>query len=152
MTVSSARTWTLALIVAAGAGAAACNAPSIEAGHVQDEAMRAHRAPDSFPPADEDYFHDMDGAPTLDRDAIMGRNMWLVWTGGNDRFWDGISATSFGTLDFLKTISSHPVLKYSREHRWRDLGLVKDNLRTAIARHAGQATSNQPQAQKDLAS
>jgi hypothetical protein len=34
---------------------------------------------------------------------VMGRNMWLVWTGGNDRFWDTISATSFGTLDFLKT-------------------------------------------------
>jgi MarR family transcriptional regulator for hemolysin len=33
-----------------------------------------------------------------------------------------------------------------------DLGLVKDNLRTAIARLAGQAPSNQPQAQKDLAS
>ena len=34
----------------------------------------------------------------------------------------------------------------------RDLGLVKDNLRTAIARHVGQAPSNQPQVQKDLAS
>ena len=34
----------------------------------------------------------------------------------------------------------------------RDLGLVKDNLRTAIARHAGQAPSNQPQVQKDLVS
>jgi len=37
----------------------------------------------------------------------------------------------------------------------RDLGLVKDNLRTAIARQAGQngqGPSNQPQAQKDLAS
>jgi MarR family transcriptional regulator, transcriptional regulator for hemolysin len=33
-----------------------------------------------------------------------------------------------------------------------DLGLVKDNLRTAIARLAGQAPSNQPQVQKDLAS
>ena len=37
--------------------------------------------------------------------------MWLVWTGGNDRFWDVISATSFGTLDFLKTVSSHPAMQ-----------------------------------------
>jgi hypothetical protein len=124
MACASIRTWTLVLAVAASA--AACNGSSIQAGHVQDEAMRAHRAPESFPPADEDYFHDMDGGPSLDRNAIMGRNMGLVWTGGNDRFWDGISATSFGTLDFLKTLSSHPVLKYSREHRWRDLGLVNE--------------------------
>lgn len=34
----------------------------------------------------------------------------------------------------------------------RDLGLVKDNLRTAIARHVGQTPSNQPHVQKDLAS
>lgn len=33
-----------------------------------------------------------------------------------------------------------------------DLGLVKDNLRSAIARHVGQAPSNQPQVRKDLAS
>ena len=34
--------------------------------------------------------------------------MWLVWTGGNDRFWDMISVNSVGNLDFLKTVSSYP--------------------------------------------
>ena len=38
------------------------------------------------------------------------------------------------------------------ERMLHDLGLVKDNLRSAIARQTGQPTSNQPQAQKDLAS
>lgn len=38
------------------------------------------------------------------------------------------------------------------ERTLHDLGLVKDNLRAAIARHAGQASSNQPHVQKDLAS
>ena len=31
-------------------------------GTVNDEAMRAKRTAPSFPAADEDYFHDMDGA------------------------------------------------------------------------------------------
>ena len=30
----------------------------------------------------------MDGGVALTPDEIKGRNMWLVWTGGNDRFWD----------------------------------------------------------------
>src|SRR5579875_3072575 len=73
-------------------------------GTVQDEALRAHRNVASFPAADEDYFHDMDGGLPLTPDQIKGRNMWLVWTGGNDRFWDTLGTTSFGALDFLKTL------------------------------------------------
>jgi hypothetical protein len=95
-------------------------------GHVLDEAMRAHRTAASFPAADEDYFHDMDGAVPLTREEIQGRNMWIVWTGGNDRFWDGISETSVGNLDYLKTASSHPSLPYSRDNRFRILGLVNE--------------------------
>jgi hypothetical protein len=95
-------------------------------GQVLDEAMQAHRTTESFRAADEDYFHDMDGALQLSRDEIQGRNMWIVWTGGNDRFWDAISASSFGTLDFLKTISSHPSMKYGRGSRWNYLGLVNE--------------------------
>ena len=95
-------------------------------GQVLDEAARAHRTPASFPAADEDYFHDMDGALPLSREEIEGRNMWIVWTGGNDLFWDGISATSLGNLDFLKTLSSHPSMKYGRDSRWTYLGLVNE--------------------------
>ncbi|MFZ0633399.1 MAG: hypothetical protein WAM56_19075 [Acidobacteriaceae bacterium] len=93
---------------------------------VQDEAMRAHRDVASFPAADEDYFHDMDGGLPLTPDQIKGRNMWLVWTGGNDRFWDTLGVSSFGALDFLKTLSSYPGLKYSRDDRWSYLGLVNE--------------------------
>jgi hypothetical protein len=93
---------------------------------VLDEARAAKREVASFPAADEDYFHDMDGGVTLSADAIKGRNTWNVWTGGNDRFWDGISATSVGTLDFLKTLSSHPALKAGRDNRWQRLGLVNE--------------------------
>jgi hypothetical protein len=93
---------------------------------VQDEARRAGRAAGSFPAADEDYFHDMDGGISLTSDEIKGRNTWIVWTGGDDRFWDIITVNSVGTLDLLKTISSHPGLKFSRDNRWTYLGLVNE--------------------------
>jgi hypothetical protein len=95
-------------------------------GHVDDEARRAHRPASSFPAADEDYFHDMDGAIALSADEIKGRNTWLVWTAGNDRLWDVLSTTSVGNLDFLKTVSSYPGLKASRDNRWDYLGLVNE--------------------------
>jgi len=95
-------------------------------GTVKDEAMRAGRTASSFPAADEDYFHDMDGGLALTRDQIQGRNMWLVWTGGNDRLWDELSRRSLGSLDFLKTVSSHPSLPASRDNRFYELGLVNE--------------------------
>ena len=77
-------------------------------GKVMDEAKLAQRAPNSFPAADEDYFHDMDGGVPLTPEEVKGRNTWVVWTGGNDRLWDKLTAASFGALDLLKTLSSYP--------------------------------------------
>ncbi len=95
-------------------------------GQVLDEARQANRPASSFPAADEDYFHDMDSAVPLTPDEVKGRNNWIVWTAGNDRFWDVLSTTSIGTVDFLKTISSAPNLKFSRDNRWNYLGLVNE--------------------------
>jgi hypothetical protein len=127
-TISSTISGGISLLAATlfGAGALGCGTNQGQAGHVLDEAMRASRTATSMPAADEDYFRDMDGGLALTRDEVQGRNMWIVWTGGNDRFWDSISATSFGTLDFLKTLSSHPSMTYSRDNRWRYLGLVNE--------------------------
>ena len=96
-------------------------------GQVQDEARRAGRTVASFPAAADDYFHDMDGRVALTTEEIKGRNTWIVWTGGNDRLWDELSRLSVGNLDFLKTLSSHPSLKkFSRDNRWKYLGLVNE--------------------------
>jgi hypothetical protein len=96
-------------------------------GTVPDEAKRAGLAAADFTPAREDYFHDMDGGIALAPAEIEGRNTWLVWTGGNDRLWDTLSHASVGNLDFLKTLSSHPQLRYySRDNRWAYLGLVNE--------------------------
>jgi hypothetical protein len=100
-------------------------------GTVLDEARQAQRPASSFTAAEEDYFHDMDqnkdGVVTLTPEEIKGRNTWVVWTGGNDRLWSHLTTDSFGALDFLKTISSHPSLKnFSRANRWRYLGLINE--------------------------
>ena len=95
-------------------------------GHVLDEAKQVGRTGDSFPAAAEDYFHDMDGGIALTPEEVKGRNTWIVWTGGNDRLWDTLSIKSFGTLDFLKILSSHRSLNFSRDNRWYYFGLVNE--------------------------
>ncbi len=103
-------------------------------GKILDEALGANPPvlasyfADKF--ADEDYFHDMDqtkdGPLKLTTTQIQGRNMWLVWTGGDDRLWDVLNWKSFGVFDLLKTISSHEGLKFARHNRWETLGLVNE--------------------------
>jgi hypothetical protein len=95
-------------------------------GQVKDEALLAGRDASSFPAADEDYFHDMDSAIPLSSDEVKGRNMWIVWTGGDDKMWDTLTLTSIGTLDLLKTISSYPGMAAARSNRWNYLGLVNE--------------------------
>jgi hypothetical protein len=103
-----------------------------ESGRVQDEAMRAGRQPQSFPAAGEDpatgedLFKAMDNGAGFSPDEVKGRNMWIVWTGGNDRFWDVMTIDSFGAFDLLKTLSSYPGLKFNRDNRWNYLGLVNE--------------------------
>ena len=100
--------------------------------------------------SDDDYYKDMDYGlsatdegqnlihqkisefiPEITKDQavksfIRGRNNWIVWTGGNDRFWNFISNETFGSLDFLKLISNDPNQPYSRNNRWQELGLVNE--------------------------
>src|SRR4029077_3465211 len=91
---------------------------------IVDEARQAGRAAQTFPAADEDYFRGMDGGAALTADEVKGRNMWLVWTGGNDRLWDKLTNLTYGTFDLLKILSSYPGLKYSRDNRFNYLGVV----------------------------
>lgn len=96
-----------------------------------DEAQTAGRDAATFPHADEDYFRDMDNGISLTKEAIKGRNMWMVWTGGNDRFWDKVTPSSLGTFDLLKIVTSHPSQTYcygkcDRDSRWRWLGAVNE--------------------------
>ncbi len=106
-----------------------------------DEAQKAGREAKSFPQADEDYFHDMDNGVDglkLSPEEIRGRNMWLVWSGGNDRQWDELARhTTLGYHDLLKVVTSHPSQDYcdsygkdkvpcNRDTRWMWLGAVNE--------------------------
>ena len=96
-------------------------------GHIKDEAMRAGRTVESLAGSDSDYLRAMDGGLNAEEvhKALQflskeeawkaynrGRNNWIVWTAGNDTLWDFLANNSFGAFDLLKTLSSHPSIKY----------------------------------------
>ncbi len=118
--------WTITSLLCAACLVAAGCCKQPQPGTVLDEARQAGRSAASFPQASEDYFHDMDGGVAFDADEIKGRNMWLVWTGGNDRLWNRMTDYTLGAFDLLKILSSHPSLGYSRSNRWAYLGLVNE--------------------------
>jgi hypothetical protein len=104
-----------------GAPLASCSQEP--AGPLQDEAMVANRTAASLPGADDDYFIDMDygfrrnSDPSVKLSAaeVRGRNTWNVWTFGNDWFWDYMANHTFGALDLLKVVSSHPGVGFCSE-------------------------------------
>jgi hypothetical protein len=87
----------------------------------EDEAARAGKTPADFPETTVDYFADMDGGVALAPNEAAGRNTWIMWTGGNQAFWDYLANHSFGTLDLLKTADS----RY-RSRRFDYYGLMND--------------------------
>src|SRR5687768_2933678 len=116
--------WLFFLAIVAVTG---CSKSKPEFGTVKDEALVVGRDAKSFPAADEDYFKAMDGGVALTADEVKGRNNWIVWTGGNDRFWDHLVNKSFGVVDLLKIISSHPKIPHlTRDKRWEYLGVVNE--------------------------
>src|SRR5215468_9762090 len=125
---------------------------SAKFGAVPDEAKAAGRTRESLPVADEPSFARMDkgllvkpadGAAypkeileiaklinkspeDVRQSAIRGQNAWIVWTGGNDRFWDFAARNTAGAFDLLKTVSSYKDMAYGRHNRWSWLGLVNE--------------------------
>ena len=59
--------------------------------------------------------------PVATSNEILGRNTWLMWCGGNERFWDWLANNSLGFMDLLKVIDSR-----NRANRWRDAGMVNE--------------------------
>jgi hypothetical protein len=125
MILKSALTWLA--IGAACLAISACSDPRI--GHVQDEAMKVGRMPNTFPAADDDYFADMDygyrrasdSSVKLTTAEVRGRNTWIVWTFGNDRLWDWAANNTFGAFDLLKILSSYQETGYctaDKEYGW----------------------------------
>ncbi|HEX7119549.1 MAG TPA: hypothetical protein VF212_12215 [Longimicrobiales bacterium] len=68
-----------------------------------------------------DLFQPMDGGIQLTENEIKGRNTWMLWTGGNEDFWNWLAQYGFGTNDLLKTLDSR-----HRPTRFRDMGLINE--------------------------
>ena len=90
---------------------------------IVDEAKALGKTPADFPADDKDYFRDADMRPdgTIDAsgnstlkplnltpDEIKGRNMWVLWCGGNEVFWDYLAGHSYGFMDLLKLCDFGP--------------------------------------------
>lgn len=76
---------------------------------------------DGFPDVTEDVFHEMDGGIELSADEIRGRNTWILWSSGNDEFWDRIARRSRGMIDLLKMLDSR-----NRGSRFEKMGLINE--------------------------
>jgi hypothetical protein len=86
-----------------------------------DEATAAGKSVADFPETRIDPFPGMDGHVSLTSDEIAGRNTWMMWTGGNEAFWDYMARHAYGLVDFLKVIDSR-----RRPERFQQLGLMNE--------------------------
>jgi hypothetical protein len=82
--------------------------------------LRPAAAP-TFPQASVDYFAAMDDGVKLTADEVRGRNTWLIWTGGDQAFWDYFARRSFGVFDLLKVLDSR-----NRGKRFAYYGLMNE--------------------------
>ncbi|MEP6809855.1 MAG: cytochrome c [Chthoniobacterales bacterium] len=69
-------------------------------------------------PLDFDENHD-GKIDDKERDAIRGRNTWLLWGGGNETFWQWLQEKGYGLTDFLILMDSR-----RRSTRFDDAGLI----------------------------
>jgi hypothetical protein len=84
-----------------------------------------------FPPARRDYFEGMDAVGRtsrrgpikleLDPQQVIGRNAWVMWTGGNEAWWDWLARYGYGTVDLLKLIDDR-----GRETRFARTGMINE--------------------------
>ena len=86
----------------------------------EDEAKLAGLTTADFPQITADVFQPMDGGVALPPEAIMGRNAWNLWTGGNQHFWNHVAQDSYGLMDLVKMLDNR---KYKRGERFATLGL-----------------------------
>jgi hypothetical protein len=67
-----------------------------------------------------DFDENQDGVvDNSERDAIRGRNTWLLWGGGNEAFWGFLQEQGFGLTDFLILMDSR-----QRANRFKTAGLI----------------------------
>lgn len=97
------------------------SAHSDNSAETPDEAKALGKTIADYPELAADLFKGMDGGAELTPEEVKGRNTWLLWTGGDEAFWDYMSQHSYGLSDLLKTLDSR-----RRAARFREMGLVNE--------------------------
>ncbi|MEX2208511.1 MAG: hypothetical protein WEF50_20010 [Myxococcota bacterium] len=141
----------LAATAALGCGRDALDEPM--SGRTQRGTPVAKRVPGCFPAESRDLFWQMDrvadGSGELqpldfdanadgnvddeERNAIRGRNTWLVWGGGNETFWGWLQEQGYGITDFLILLDSR-----DRDERFASTGLINQpGFTTSTTRRLG---------------
>ena len=112
--------WAFAGLLLIGIGTGCGPRPHAETEPI-DEARASGKTVADFPETGADVFAQMDGGIALDADEMKGRNTWLMWTGGNEAFWDHLARHGYGLADLLKTLDSR-----RRGSRFKELGLINE--------------------------
>lgn len=92
--------------------------PSLDSA-VPDDAKAAGKTVADFPQTPSHALDVMDGGIPLSDAEHEGRNTWILWTAGDQVFWDRMAQHGLGTADLLKTIDSR-----MRSFRFKEMGLV----------------------------
>jgi hypothetical protein len=124
-------------------GALGCRASDAEDEAMSGRTLRgtpvAKRTEECFPAEPRDLFWQMDQVADengrivpldfdenrdgvvddAERDAIRGRNTWLVWGGGNETFWGWLQEQGYGITDLLILLDSR-----QRDTRFARAGLI----------------------------
>ena len=78
----------------------------------------ARRRP-TFRTRTNDFFRDMDGGVPMTPAEVKGRNTWIVWTGGNEAFWDWLGEQQLRHVRPAQDAVLVPVLRRAAGRNWR---------------------------------
>src|SRR6266566_959727 len=110
-----------ALLVAATLTAGLILAGSNSGAEIPDDAKAAGLTAADFPQTSSRLFEEMAGRIKLTDAEGKGRNSWILWTAGNQVFWDRMANRLCGVVDLVKTLDSR-----KRPHRFAEMGLVNE--------------------------
>ncbi|HEY5330048.1 MAG TPA: cytochrome c [Acidobacteriaceae bacterium] len=96
---------------------------------VPDAARLAGRSVSDFPETVSHVFDEMDGAVPLSDAERKGRNTWILWTAGDETFWDTMARDGAGIGDLLRAIDSR-----QRATRFHDGGMINQPGFTAASK------------------
>jgi hypothetical protein len=114
--INSKLGWAVLLVILGGA-----SIYTLTQKKIVDSALSEGKTVADFPQTASAWFDAMDNGVTLNDEQRKGRNTWLLWSGGNQDFWDYMAGHSFGTVDLLKIMDSR-----NRRDRFKWFGIIND--------------------------